>query len=131
MESKRRRIENAPLTSLCNQDDTDADYSPDQDLISRPRKRRDLRHKQVDDLKGKQAEQSTVGTTNDDNDQGGGDAGSKDQGDFQDDTQRSDPFNFDFEGDLTDPKDNDSPSHLYSTPAKDIQDEGVESSSDS
>ncbi|KAI3754856.1 hypothetical protein L1987_54648 [Smallanthus sonchifolius] len=65
------------------------------------------------------------------NDQGGGDDGGNDQGGNQDDTQGSDPFNFEFEGDLTDPKDNDFFSqHLESNQAKDIQDYRVESSSD-
>ncbi|KAI3762684.1 hypothetical protein L1987_53124 [Smallanthus sonchifolius] len=87
--------------------------------------------KQIDDMKGKQSDQVNTRASNDDNDQGGGDDGGNDQGDHQDDTQGSDPFNFEFEGNLTDPKDGESSQHLDSDQAKNIQDDKVESLLDS
>ncbi|KAI3754619.1 hypothetical protein L1987_54406 [Smallanthus sonchifolius] len=180
MESKRHRIENPPLTSSSNQDDTDTDYTQDQDLPSRPCQRKkgpidsstpapvdphvmqdivfELEHqvatqnskivtlepnqgyrvtlvyelkKQIYDIKGKQSEQFTTGTSNDKNGQGDGDDGGNDQGGNKDDTQGNDPFNLEFEGDLTDPKNNDFSRHLEANQVKGIQYERVESSSDS
>ncbi|KAI3686879.1 hypothetical protein L1987_80568 [Smallanthus sonchifolius] len=87
--------------------------------------------KQIDDVKGKQNDQVNIDASNDDNDQGGGDDGGNDKGDHQDDTQESDPFNFEYEGNPNDPKDGESSQHLDSDQGTNIQDDNVESSSDS